>query len=441
VIGLHPGTRAWSTVPGPDIVPVPDLAGALSTRDVDLARAASDFGHHVHRRPLAVAYPASAADVAAIVRFGRRCGLAVVPRGQGHSVDGQAQVLDGIVIDMSALARIHEVGPDRISVDAGARWSAVVDAALPGGVAPPVLGDYLELSVGGTLSVGGIGGASHRHGCQADNVYDLDVVTPGGYLLSCSRTRNSDLFDAVRGGQGEHGIITRATVALAPAHSTARRYQLPYTDLGTFLADQRRLVDDLRFDHIGGQAQHVDGRWRFLLEAVTTYTPPDEPDERALLSDLAYHRGAEEVDTTGYRDFLYRLAPAEAQLRALGAWDHPHPRCNLLLPGGHAEMIISGVLGDLAPEDIGVGGGVLIYPIPTARLAAPNMPRALDRLTVVFGLQRTAPPHDPGTLDRMRTANAALHAMARRFGGASYAYPTARHDARLAMLGQLGRAS
>ncbi|MEV4625763.1 FAD-binding protein [Micromonospora sp. NPDC049523] len=438
MIGFRRGTREWSTVPGPDVVAVPELVGTLGTGARELADAAVDFGHQVHRRPLAVLRPGNAADVAAIVRFGRENGLTVVPRGEGHSVDGQAQVRDGIVVDMSALAEIGERGPDRISVAAGARWSAVLGATLPYGTAPPVVVDYLEMSVGGTLSVGGFSGATHRHGCQADNVHDLDVVTPDGELLTCSPKRDADLFDAVRGSQGQYGIITRATLALAPAASTARRYLLTYHDLGPFLADQRRLVDDRRFDYVGGQVRYVDGEgWRYLLEAVSTFDPPAEPDDRALLGDLGYDRDTAEIDTGSYGDFLRRAAAMEAAMRSAGSWQRdPHPRCNLLLPGRHAEAVIGDVLGSLGPQDIGTGGGVMVYPFPTARIVAPNVARAQDPVTVLFGVQRTAPPDDPQTLDRMRRANAVLRARVTELGGAAYAYPTAFHDAREAASGR-----
>lgn len=431
MIGLRPGTREWSTAPGPGVVAVPELVGELSTREPDLARAAADFGHQVHRRPRAVLLPAGPADVAAVVGFGRECGLPVVPRGGGNSVDGQAQVRDGIVVDLAGLERVHEVRPDRISVDAGARWSRVVEATLPYGTAPPVLPDYLALTVGGTVSVGGISGASHRHGCVADIVLDLDVVTPEGELVTCSPTRRADLFDAVRGSQGQHGIITRATVALAPVHRTARRYQLRYDDLGRYLADQLLLIEQRRFDQVGGQARYVPGKgWRFLLEAVVTYTS-EEPDDDALLAGLAHDRASQEVATTSYADFLHRATPVEARLRALGSWQRdPHPRCTFLVPGRHAAAFVSAVLGELTADDLGPGGGTLLYPIPTDRLGAPRVPRADDPVSVVFALLRTAPADDPDTLHRMRQANLALHAEVHRLGGASYGYPTAHHEDR-----------
>jgi FAD/FMN-containing dehydrogenase len=56
----------------------------------------------------------------------------------------------------------------------------VLDRALPRGLTPPTLTDYQDLSVGGTLSVGGIGGAMFRYGAQVDNVVALEVVTGVG---------------------------------------------------------------------------------------------------------------------------------------------------------------------------------------------------------------------------------------------------------------------
>jgi FAD/FMN-containing dehydrogenase len=57
---------------------------------------------------------------------------------------------------------------------------------------PPVMPDAMMLTVGGTLSVGGIGETSYRYGAQVDNVVELDVVTGAGELVTCSPERNSD---------------------------------------------------------------------------------------------------------------------------------------------------------------------------------------------------------------------------------------------------------
>ena len=100
---------------------------------------------------------------------------------------------------------IGAVEGDRVVVEAGAKWSEVLRATLARGKTPPVLTDYLELSVGGTLVVGGVGGTTSAFGVQSDNVIELEVVTGKGRKVTCSASNNADLFDAVRAGLGQAG--------------------------------------------------------------------------------------------------------------------------------------------------------------------------------------------------------------------------------------------
>ncbi|MDX8035256.1 FAD-binding protein [Lentzea sp. BCCO 10_0856] len=194
--------------------------------------------------------------------------LAVVPRGQGHSTSGQSQAPGGVVIDMTALAAVHEVGPDRVVVDAGAKWSDVMRATLPHGLTPPVLTDYLELTVGGTLSVGGLGGASHHYGAQTDNVLSLDVVTPTGDVVTCSPSSNRAVFDAVRAGRGRNGVIARVTLRLVQAPETVAWHKLHYDTIGQLVADQLQLVTTGEFDYVEGQLKIREGEHVAELEAV-----------------------------------------------------------------------------------------------------------------------------------------------------------------------------
>ena len=198
--------------------------------------AADDFGHLVHQLPEAVLVPASAQDVAATVRRTAGQGRRFAAQGRRHSVFGRAQARDGIVADMGRLRTIHAVQRDRVVVDAGATWREVVEATLPHGRTPPVLTDYFDLSVGGTLAVGGVGSATSRLGVVSDHVLELQVVTGRGEEVTCSPDRHPSLFDAVRAGLGQVGIITRATLRLVPAPTRVRRFLLSYPDLATMLA-------------------------------------------------------------------------------------------------------------------------------------------------------------------------------------------------------------
>ncbi|CAM3859950.1 FAD-binding protein [Nocardiopsis rhodophaea] len=429
--GTDPHLTRWPPTGGagseggsaPPFADLPPLDGELAVDPLSRAAVADDFGHHVRHYPRAVLHPGSVDDIEAMVRYCRERRIPVAARGQGHATNGQAQAEGGLVIAMGSLCGV-EVRGDSAEVQAGARWSDVLAATLAHGRTPPVLTDYLGLSVGGTLSVGGLGGAAHRYGAQVDTVQELEVVTGAGTRVVCSPGRRPDLFHAVLGGLGQCAIITRATVALAPAPPMVRRYQLPYPTVESLTADQRRVVRDGRFDYLEGNAEPApDGApgWRYTLEAAAYHDGGTTPDDDALLGDLSYERGAEEIEDTPYHDFADRVAPGVDYLKSTGEWYDPHPWLNLLLPDTAADGFAASVMERLTPADIGPSGVVLIYPIPRVSLSTP-LPKVPDApLVFLFALLKTATP-GPRVPDTraMIAANRSTYELARGLGAVRY---------------------
>jgi FAD/FMN-containing dehydrogenase len=390
----------------------PPLDGRLRLDDIACGAVADDFGHLVRRRPYAVLEPGSVDDVSAIVRHCHRHNIPVAPRGQGHSTYGQAQT-HGLVVDMASLRRIEVDGDrDRARVEAGATWKELLRATLPQRRTPPVLTDYLELSIGGTLSAGGVGGASHRYGAQVDNVEELDVVTGTGERVTCSPHRHDDLFHAALAGLGQCAIITRATVRLLPAPATVRRHQLFYPSLAALTADQRTVVRDGRFDYVEGQVQAGPDGWLYVLDVATSGASED-------IGDLAYTRGAEEVEDLSHVDFLDRLAPSVEDLKATGEWARPHPWLNVFLPGSATDRLVEEVLDDLTPAGIGLSGVILLYPVPRRLLRAPLLRVPEDELVFLFTLLRAASP-GAATPEAMVAANHAVYERVLAAGGTQY---------------------
>src|SRR5678815_2698967 len=195
VAGFDSGLRSWLSAAelahaNAAAEDFPAFDGMLLLDDASRTAAADDFGHLVHRQPLAVLKPGSVDDVVELVRFARRNNIQVAARGQGHSTQGQAQVEAGVVVDMSTLATVHEINQTNALVDGGTRWLDLLAQGIPQGLTPPILVDFLELTIGGTLSLGGIGSQAFRFGAQVDNVIELQVVTGEGELVSCSATVN-----------------------------------------------------------------------------------------------------------------------------------------------------------------------------------------------------------------------------------------------------------
>jgi FAD/FMN-containing dehydrogenase len=401
---------------------VPALDGSLTTDPEAKREAADDYGHIVHRLPYAVLRPGSVNDIVNMIRFAKNYRLKVAMRGQGHVCFGQAQAEAGIVIDSRTLNRIRAVGPDTAVVDSGVTWGDLLRATAVQGLTPPVLTDYMGLSVGGTLSGGGIGGASQHYGVQVDTVRELQVVTGRGDLVVCSPDREARLFNSVLSGVGQYGIIVRATVGLVPAPASARVFNLYYDDLSTYLADQLMLLGDGRFSYLEGQVQpRPDGSpgWRYMIEGVSYYTPPDEPDDAALLAGLSDDRAAATITPNTYLGWAYRLDPAVEFLKAIGDWYRPHPLVDLFVPASRAVQVIGDALATLTPVDIGIGP-MLLYPVRTDRFTRPLFRVPKEPTAFLFSLLRTTANSDPALLRSQLDSNRALHDAAVAAGGTWY---------------------
>lgn len=436
VAGFDTSLRSWVSAAEIDRATAlaedfPSFDGVLLLDDASRAAAADDFGHLVHRQPLAVLKPGSVNDVVKLLQFAKRNDIKVAARGQGHSTQGQSQVQAGVVVDMSTLATVHEVNPTNALVDGGTRWLDVVTQTIPQGLTPPTLVDFLELTVGGTVSLGGIGSQSFRFGPNVDNVLELQVVTGEGELVTCSATNNVALFDAARSGLGQFGLIVRARVRLIPAPPNARLYQAFYSSLPAFLSDLETLIDDRRFDTVQGFAvPDGAGGWLYQLETTKYFSPGNEPDDASLLSGLSFNPGTQTSQDMTYFDYLNRLAPLIAFLRQIGVWDLPHPWVNLFVPAANAQTLIGETLATLTVDDVGQGP-ILIYPFNRELFRTPFFRVPDSRHFFIFALLRNAVPPTPERAAQLIAANRVLFERTTMLGGKRYPFdsvPMTRHD-------------
>jgi cytokinin dehydrogenase len=368
-----------------------ELAAALGDRIVldpeVLSPFRSDFGRMVDRAPGAVARCTSAAEVAEVVRFCRARRIPVVPRGQAHTQSGQATTAGGVVVDTSSMQRIHEVDAEaeKATVDCGVIWRDLVDASLAQGMVPRVLTNNLGVSISGTLSMAGLGVASFRYGTQADNALELQVVTGAGDVVICSREENRELFDCVRCGLGQFGIIVRAKVRLRKCLGKVRKYYLLYDDLGALMADAQRVMDPGNptfssleswctpclqgVKKIGEGMELAVGvqtfaYWLFPLHVTVEYAAGSEPDDAAVLAGLTPYRHLETSDFTQH-EFCNRMDPIFTLWRRSGYWEMPHPWMETTLPWDTAREFIESALAITPPQALGPGGHVLLWPAYT----------------------------------------------------------------------------
>jgi cytokinin dehydrogenase len=320
-----------------------------------------DFGGIVERTPACVIRVETVAEVEAAIRAARAKGLPVKARGQGHTTRGQS-LTDGVSIELRGLRHVSiDLAARTARVGAGLLWSELLTATLSVGLVPPTLTDYLGLSIGGTLSVGGIGGQSFRHGAQTDQVEALVVVTPHGDIVECSTERERALFDACRAGLGRFGTIVEAVVRLHPAPKRAMVSELTYANLEQLIAAQRRFVEQDAYDYLLGSILPTPNGWAYKLEAVTY--------------DGAQGAG---IRSMSYLEHALRLDQLVAQMKLAGTWTALHPWMDLFVPASAATELIGEALALLDPSEL-ADGHLMTYPLTrstTPLLALPAEPQS-----------------------------------------------------------------
>jgi FAD/FMN-containing dehydrogenase len=167
-------------------------------------------------KPKAVVYCESRADVQNTVRWARKHGVRIVPRSGGHSYGGYSSTAAGAIVDVSRLNSISLDAQHHAVVGAGARLIDVYDhlwqskRTIPAGSCPTV-------GIAGLALGGGIGFASRKYGLTCDNLVEATVVLADGTAVVANKTRNPDLYWALRGGGGGNfGIVTRLVFRTHP---------------------------------------------------------------------------------------------------------------------------------------------------------------------------------------------------------------------------------
>ena len=174
----------------------------------------------VDRRPIAIAQPLDAGDVAAGIRFAVRHGLELTVCGGGHNIAGNA-VRDGaLMIDLSRLTRLDVDADGRVAhVGGGVRLGELIEATERHGLVTPT-GTDSDTGVGGLTLGGGYGFLYGKHGMAVDQVLGVEIVLADGHTVRADAANHPDLFWAVRGGGGNFGVVTQFELRLHELQQT-----------------------------------------------------------------------------------------------------------------------------------------------------------------------------------------------------------------------------
>ncbi|BAZ53808.1 dehydrogenase containing FAD binding domain protein [Nostoc sp. NIES-4103] len=325
------------------------IEGEVSDTKTDLEAVSQDFGGIIQKFPQIVVRPHNSTDIAKAIKYAANHDLTISSRAAGHSLSGQSLNQGGILLDMRNMNQIHEFHPDELwfKADAGVTWKQIVNTSIPHGVVPPVLTNNFEVTLGGTLSAGGLGLSSFRYGSQADNCLGLEVVTGTGDIVWCTSENNSELFYHVLCGYGQFGIMTKVQNRLRKYRPFTRSYFLCYDDLDSLLNDQRLLVSENRIDGLvslfspcllGVSRASEKGikpliEWFYRMQITLEVDSVNDINHEKTLSNLNFYRHIHTEDLT-FDKFIQPMAEVPHPVDTANSW------IDVLLPASVAKNYI-----------------------------------------------------------------------------------------------------
>lgn len=210
------------------------VGGRLSVSPSELYCYSSDASQVKGGMPDYVVRPESTDEVSRILRLAYENEIPVTARGAGTGLAGGAVPVSGggIVLDMSGMNRILEIDIDNIQVvvEPGMIQDALNDALKPYGFFfPPNPGSSAMCTIGGgMIAYNASGMRCVKYGTTRNYVRDLEVVLADGTVIHTgSKMLKSaagyDLTQLIIGSEGTLGIVTKASLKIAPPLPKTRK--------------------------------------------------------------------------------------------------------------------------------------------------------------------------------------------------------------------------
>jgi FAD/FMN-containing dehydrogenase len=174
--------------------------------------------------------PRTVDDVVRAIQRARAQGTALAIAGGRHAMGGQQFLTDGSLLDMRRLSRVRAFDEEHglLQVEAGITWPDVIRGYLsrPNGKACS-WGIRQKQTGADRLTIGGAVAANIHGRCLTappfiGDIGSLEVVTADAQVVQCSRLERPELFRHVVGGYGLFGVVTAATLRLAPRQQVTR---------------------------------------------------------------------------------------------------------------------------------------------------------------------------------------------------------------------------
>lgn len=325
----------------------------MITEQSDIEPWLTDWRGRYHGKSPAMLMPSTTAETAAIVSLAHEMKIPLVPQGGNTSmVGGATPPADGraLILSLRRMNRIRSISAesDRAVCEAGVVLSTLHDATDAIGRRFPLsLGAKGSATIGGLISTNAGGTQVLRHGTMRGLVEGIEAVLPDGSIFDGlaplkKDNRGYDLRHLLIGAEGTLGVITAATLKLAPAITQSCTVWVGVTSprdaLSLLYGLQRQLGHIIEgFEVLAGDClehvvTHISGTrpplptpcpWHVLIEIDLSADSEDGHGRvEAALSDLMSGSGmidATMAQTKAQADAFWRIRESISEAeRAMG---------------------------------------------------------------------------------------------------------------------------
>ena len=202
------------------------------------------------QKPAFVAKPATAHEVAGLLKVASELGVPVTARGSGSGLSGAACPVDGgLLISFERMNAVLEV--DTVNhvavVQPGVTLSELDAATADSGLNYTVYPGELSASVGGNVGTNAGGMRAVRYGVTRHNVLGLQAVLPTGEIIRTGGKMSKissgyDLTQLIIGSEGTLALVTEVIVKLVPRLEHGATVLAPFGDFDEVMAAVPKIV-------------------------------------------------------------------------------------------------------------------------------------------------------------------------------------------------------
>ncbi|HEY2061634.1 MAG TPA: FAD-binding oxidoreductase [Amycolatopsis sp.] len=196
------------------------------------------------QKPAYVAKPASAEEVAELLKAASTASVPVTARGSGSGLSAAARPLaDGLVISFERMNAVLEIDVENhvAVVQPGVTLAELDERAAAAGLTYPVYPGELSATIGGTVGTNAGGMRAVKYGVTRNNVLGLQAVLPTGEIIRTGGRTSKvstgyDLTQLIIGSEGTLALATEVIVKLHPRLPHGATVLAPFDDLDQVMA-------------------------------------------------------------------------------------------------------------------------------------------------------------------------------------------------------------